>query len=180
MAKGQVLIEAVIGLTLMLLVVLMLQQQLMPAAHNNEAALTAQRHAIWARTADPEVTQTTDDYPSARASGRVLSSLSNLVELDFDTNNLRTSVAADEQTEAADYPMARITDAWSPTRAEQLQSRPALLVLNSLLSNRVVTVVQDGLGWLPIAKELASDSLIFGHVDADVVPERALTQIPYR
>ena len=180
MVKGQVLIEAAIGLTLILLVVLMLQQHLMPAAQHNKAALTAQRAAIWARTTDPQVTQMSDDYPSAKASGRVLSTLSNLVALNFDTNNMRTSVPAKGQPKAANYPMARITDGWSPTDPKQLQSRPALFVLNSLLSNRLVTIVQDGLGWLPVAEELASDSLIFGHVDADVVPEQALTRIPYR
>ena len=109
---------------------------------------------------------------SAKASGRVLSTLSNLVALNFDTNNMHLSVPAKGQPKAANYPMARITDGWSPTDPKQLQSRPALFVLNSLLSNRLVTIVQDGLSWLPVAEELF-DLLIFGHVDADVVPEQA-------
>jgi hypothetical protein len=45
-----------------------------------------------------------------------------------------------------------------------------------VLSGDVTEIIQDGLGTIFLAEELESDSLIFGHIDPNVVPESALLE----
>ncbi|MGM0524860.1 MAG: hypothetical protein ACQEQ8_01530 [Pseudomonadota bacterium] len=173
MTKGQVVVEALVGLTLLLLAVLMLSEHLLPAASGNQQQLVDNRSAIWSRQADLSQLQVSDDYASAKYTGKLLNGLSQLVELDFEVDNLHRTTS--EGTEVANiYPMARITDSWSAQTESALSKRPALLVVNSLLSNGLVKLIQDGIGWLPIAREVHSSSLKFGHIDSDVVPPMAL------
>ena len=180
MVKGQVLIEALIGLTLLLIVLLAWQEDIVPQAQRNQQALASQRDNLWARTANPNLTTLSEDYSAAKMSGKLLNNVSKLVELDFDTKNLRQTNPPDKNTQVADYKMARLTDAWSPLSPEQLAGRPRKLVVNAVLSNNLITTIQDGLGWLFFAEEHHSSSLIFGHIDTDVAPEKALKRIPYR
>ena len=180
MAKGQVLVEALIGLSLLLVVLLAWQQTVEPSATANQQALTAARDAIWARQLDTERTRVSDDYFGAKATGKLLSEAGKLIKLDFETNNLRHTKDREEDAKHADYRMARLTDTWSPESAERLAGRPRSLVFNTLLANGLVRTLQDGLGYLPFAKEIRSKSLIFGHIDTDVVPEDKLVKVPYR
>lgn len=178
-ANGQVLVEALIGLTLLLLIVLLWQSDLQPQADRNQQQLTTQRGAIWARQLDSEAVQQTDEYAAAKATGRLLNNLSEFVELGLETRNLRET-QAHQQRSAMDYKMARVANTWAADTQERLAGRPRLAVVNSLMANGLVTTVQDALGWLPMARELHSSSLIFGHIDTDVVPQDKLVKLPQR
>lgn len=180
MAKGQVLVEALIGLSVLLIVVLAWQQQSQPAATRNQQVLTAARDAIWARELDSELATVSDEYFGAKATGKLLNQVGKLIKLDFETKNLRQTKATADDAKHADYRMARLTDSWSPESPERLAGRPRSLVFNTLLANDLVHTVQDGFGYLRIARELRSDSLIFGHIDTDVVPEDKRVRVPYR
>lgn len=178
-AKGQVLVEALIGLTLLLLIVLLWQSDLQPQADRNQQQLTHQRDAIWARQLDTEAVAQTEHYAAAKATGRLLNGLSEFVDLGLETRNLRQTRAT-QQASVMDYTMARVTNTWAADTQERLAGRPRLAVVNSILANGLVTTVQDALGWLPMAKELHSRSLIFGHIDTDVVPQDKLVKLPQR
>lgn len=68
----------------------------------------------------------------------------------------------------------RLRDDWSPRRTEQLAARPRVLTGTALLDNQLVRAIQSVLGATPMGRELRPKELVFGHVDADVVPARAL------
>lgn len=72
----------------------------------------------------------------------------------------------------------RLRDDWSPRYAEQLTRRPARLTGSQLLDNSIVRSLQEVLAITPMGRELRPSELIFGHVDADVVPSGALCSNP--
>ena len=72
----------------------------------------------------------------------------------------------------------RLRDDWSPRYAAQLTQRPARLTGSQLLDNGVVRTLQEVLALTPMGRELRPSELIFGHVDADVVPSGALCSEP--
>lgn len=178
-AKGQVLVEALIGLTLLLLIMLLWQSDLQPQADRNQLQLASQRENTWARQVDATMVRQTDQYAAAKATGRLLSNLNEFVDLGLETRNLRQTRAT-QHVAVRNYPMARVTNTWAADTRDQLAGRPRLAVVNSFLANDLVTTVQDALGWLPMAKELHSRSLIFGHIDTDVVPKDRLVKLPSR
>lgn len=173
MVKGQVVLEAMLGLLLLITTVALLTEYLVPATAANEQQLLSNRDAIWARQLDPQQLSESGNYSAAKASGRLLQGLSQMVKLDFETKNLRTTSVTDPAAPNI-YPMARITDGWSATTEQALAGRPRLFVMNTALDNSIIQFLQNTVGWLPIAKEVHSDSLIFGHIDTDVVPPHAL------
>jgi len=175
--SGQVLIEAAVALVVMMLCLVLWHQQVAPIATANQQRLVENRTALWNRQLDAAKVAVSDDYSSARGSGALLSELSEYMPLAFETNNLRQtqSAATDEHR---DYPMRRITDTWSATSHAMLSDRPRAFVLSGYLDNPVVNLLQDIIGFRPIAKEIRSDSLIWGHIDSDVVPEEALIEKP--
>lgn len=72
----------------------------------------------------------------------------------------------------------RLRDDWSPRYAEHLTQRPARLTGSQLLDNSVVRGLQEFLAITPMGRELRPSELVFGHVDADVVPSGALCSEP--
>ncbi|MCC5880927.1 MAG: hypothetical protein JJU03_13675 [Idiomarina sp.] len=68
----------------------------------------------------------------------------------------------------------RLRDDWSARKPGQLESRPRALTGSALFDNRLVKAMQSALAATPMGRELRPQELIFGHVDADVVPLRAL------
>ena len=180
MVRGQVLLEAFIGLSLLLLVLAVWQQHAKQAATTNQQALTSARDTIWARELDEEKASVSNEYFAAEATGKLLSEASELVELDFETKNLRHTNAPKKDAQHANYQMARITDTWSADSEERLAGRPRSLVMNTALDSRIVGWMQDLIAYLPTMREFSSDSLIFGHIDTDVVPEDKRVRVPYR
>lgn len=73
-----------------------------------------------------------------------------------------------------------LRDDWSPRRQQQLEARPQRLSASNLLDNGVVRQIQNLVGATPVGRELRSNSLIFGHVDTDVVPFAAICSDPSR
>lgn len=168
--RGQVMVEALVALSLMMVILLGLTE-LIPNSAEQQQLLVLERDRIWSRTPGNRSLQASSDYPIARASGRLLSPLSELTSLDFEYNNFWQTRSPNSR-----YPMARIIDSWSAESQQQLDGRPASLVVNSLLSGQVTRFIQDVVAGTPITEELSSDSLIFGHIDSDVVPEAALQE----
>ena len=68
----------------------------------------------------------------------------------------------------------RLRDDWSPRSAEQLDSRPGTLTGSSLFDNQLIRGIQSALASTPMGRELRPQELVFGHVDSDVVPLRAI------
>lgn len=178
-AEGQVIVEALVGLTLLLLILMLWQSELQPQADKNQQRLASQREVTWARKLDTQALSESDDYAAGKATGRILNGISSFVDLGLPTRNLRLT-KAQQSPSAMAYPMARITHTWAADTPARLAGRPRLAVANSVLANGLVTTVQDALGWLPMAKELHSRSLIFGHIDTDVVPQDKLVKLPNR
>lgn len=173
--RGQAVIETVIALLLLVTVAVGMQQQLVPAVKQNQTQLANNRAAIWSRTAGINTVSYSSDYASAKASGRALEPFSQWTDFDLEVTNL-VQVGQRSQQPEGRYPMARITDGWAALSQDKLSQRPAKLVVNSLLSNDVMDFVLGAIGSLPIAEEIHPDSLIFGHIDADVVPPEALSE----
>ena len=180
MARGQVLVEMFIGLSLLLLVLAVWQQHTKQAAATNQQALVSARDVIWARELDEEKASVSEDYFGAEASGKLLNEAGKLVKLDFETKNFRHTNSPTEDAQHADYRMARLTDVWAPETDEHLAGRPRSLVMNTVLDASIVRWVQDLIAYIPSMREFSSDSLIFGHIDTDVVPEDKLIKVPYR
>ena len=51
------------------------------------------------------------------------------------------------------------------------------LVPSNMLDSGIINTVRDGIGWLPFAKEIRTDSLRFGHVDTERAPEQRLCRL---
>lgn len=96
------------------------------------------------------------------------SSFEYLVDVDFPTNNLKSV-----SHEQSPYVMARLTHAWPAESELALTQRPAKLTATYHLNQLGVGSVLDVVSVVPLVKELKSESLQLGKVDADVVPESA-------
>ena len=104
--------------------------------------------------------------------GRVFGPIDSLLPVNLESENLRVT----DPTKIPIFNMVRLTDSWEARSESDLTSRPASLVVNNVLSGDVTEIIQDGLGTIFLAEELESDSLIFGHIDPNVVPESALLE----
>jgi len=69
---------------------------------------------------------------------------------------------------------AILADGWNAAGPTQAKSRAEGLVLTKLFDWEVFNKFRDIIAILPMAKELKSSSLVFGHVDVDVVPDSRL------
>lgn len=67
-----------------------------------------------------------------------------------------------------------LADGWNAAGPAHAKRRAQGLVGTSLLDFGVFNDVRDIIAWLPMAREIKSDSLIFGHVVVDAVPESRL------
>lgn len=168
---GQVVVEAAISLAL-LIVVLLGWQQLWPLTEQQHQQLTTNRQALWARDSIEHPITVSKNYSGARYSANVLQVITSMTELELPYKTYRRIHGSDRNQ----YPMGRVTDGWSATSKERLASQPRSLVATSLLAADTAKDIQDVLGGLPFAEELASDQLIFGHIDTDVVPKKALRE----
>ena len=63
-----------------------------------------------------------------------------------------------------------LADGWNSAGPTQAKTRVEGLTITKLLDWGVFNTFRDVISLLPMAKELHSDSLIFGHVDVEVVP----------
>lgn len=117
--------------------------------------------------------QSDSDYPFATATKpfEVLASYAKRLEMG-NQNLWSVEIAEPEQLAWVRY--QRLRDDWSPRRAEQLVSRPQVLTGTALLDNPLVTTMQRVLGAMPVGRELRPQELVFGHLDVDVVPARAV------
>ena len=66
--------------------------------------------------------------------------------------------------------LARLTEAWQVATSEELITRPSKLSLSHQLNRLGVGQVLNVIGYLPMAKELRSDFLELGKVDANITP----------
>lgn len=64
-----------------------------------------------------------------------------------------------------------LAEGWNAAGAEHAKLRSQGLVLSSMLDIGALNTVRNFLSIFPMAKEIKSDSLIFGHVVVDAVPE---------
>ncbi|GGP72612.1 hypothetical protein GCM10009347_41620 [Shewanella algicola] len=69
---------------------------------------------------------------------------------------------------------ALMASGWNASGGEHAEKRVKKLVLTSVLDNGLVRLVQRIGGFIPFGKELKTNSLKFGHVDSDVLPENRL------
>lgn len=67
-----------------------------------------------------------------------------------------------------------LADGWNAAGPTQAKSRVEGLTITKLLDWGVFNDFRDIISLLPMANELSSSSLIFGHVDPDVVPDSRL------
>jgi len=125
------------------------------------------RKVIWSYRFDGENIDKSSNYRMQERMGIILNPIDQLINIDLPMNNLW-------ETPRNIFPMVKLTDSWETKSNSDLSDRPAKLVVNNALSGSVTSVIQDGLSFLFIAEELSSDSLKFGYIDADVVPDEAL------
>lgn len=67
-----------------------------------------------------------------------------------------------------------LADGWNAAGPAHAKRRAQGLVGTSLLDFGAFNKVRDVIAWLPMAREIKSESLIFGHVVVDAVPESRL------
>ncbi|WP_426360250.1 hypothetical protein ACPUVO_08570 [Pseudocolwellia sp. HL-MZ19] len=69
-----------------------------------------------------------------------------------------------------------LADGWNAAGPKHEELRAKGLVLSSVLDFGAFDTVRNVIGWLPMAKEIKTDSLKFGHVVIDAVPESRLEE----
>ena len=168
--SGHVLVESLIVAGLWVLLVLSIADQLLPAVKTSETTLAQQRHRIFSEPEDSELLQRSSDYTSAQVSHRVLGPLDKLVKNELDIDNF---VQPEQETSL--WPMAQIRNDWSARDDAALRDRPAGWVINRVLDMGWLNAVRDIIAILPFAREFSSDSLIWGHIDDEIVPEEEET-----
>ena len=170
--KGQGAAEFLLGLTLLVVVTVSFKDVLLPAENTQTKYLKLSRQVTWEKLRDLENTKLSGSYRLNDDLGRVFGPIDRLLPVNLESDNLRVT----DPTKIPTFNMVRLTDSWEARSESDLISRPASLVVNSVLSGEVTEIIQDGLGRIFLSEELESDSLIFGHIDSDVVPENALTE----
>lgn len=168
---GQATVELMLSIGILLSIYLSVHQFLMPAVNNNINELTKARQIIWSRVTDVEQAKLSGEYRLNEHTKELFIPLNRLLPVELGGDNLRELKKLNKKPF---YPMSRLTDGWQARKSSELSTRPASLVVNSLISGEVTELIQDGLGSLFLAEELRSDSLVFGTISPDVVPEEAL------
>lgn len=169
---GQGLIECLLGLTVLVVVTVSVSEHLLPASTQQIDSLKLSRKVTWEKLRNLAKTKLSGRYSLNDDLELVFEPIDRLLSVNLNGNNLRMTDTSDVSI----YRMARLTDSWEAKSKNDLASRPASLVVNNILSGPITEVIQDGLGRVFLAEELESDSLIFGHIDSDVVPENALIE----
>jgi len=172
-SKGQATIELILSVGALLTIYLSVYQSLIPAIDNSTASLVNARKDIWSRAINIESTQLSGNYRLNEHTENLFVPLNKLLPVKLKGNNLRELNKIDKKIF---HPMSRLTDSWQAKNSGELSSRPASLVVNNLLSGEIIELFQNGLGSLFLAEELSSDSLIFGTISPDVVPEEKYKQ----
>lgn len=95
----------------------------------------------------------------------VVDALNAVVRFDLPMNNV-----IQVQAEDSPYTLARLSHGWQAESSVHLSQRPAQLTAGYHLTQMGLNAVFDGVGHLPIAKELRNKSLELGKVDADITP----------
>lgn len=95
----------------------------------------------------------------------VADALNAVVQFDLPMNNV-----IQVHAENSPYKLARLSHGWQAESSVQLTQRPAQLTASYHLKNMGFNAVFDGIGHLPIAKELRNKSLVLGKVDAEITP----------
>ena len=170
--KGQGAAECLLGLTLLVVVTVSLKDILLPAENTQTMYLKLSRQVTWEKLRDLENTKLSGSYRLNDDLGRVFGPIDSLLPVNLVSENLRVT----DPTKIPIFNMVRLTDSWEARSESDLTSRPASLVVNNVLSGDVTEIIQDGLGTIFLEEELESDSLIFGHIDPNVVPESALLE----
>lgn len=167
--KGQAVVETLISTSFLILIFSGGVSELINAEKQATNELVNSRKVIWTYQFDEESLNKSSNYRMEERFGVILNPISQLVSLGLPMDNLW-------ETETTIFPMVKLNDGWETKSSADLSARPARLVVNAALSGSITSLVQDGLGSLFLSKELKSDSLKFGHIDVDVVPEDALIQ----
>lgn len=170
--QGQAIVECLLAVTIVVVIVTLISDRLLIATKENTKYLKVSREAIWQRLEDPEIIKLSNNYRLNRGVGRMIYPLNNLTAVELESRNLRVMTLKDNNT----YNMVRLTNSWNSKEYEDLTKRPAALVLNNVLSGDLTRTVQGGISQLFLAKELKTESLIFGHIDPDIIPEEALIE----
>ncbi len=164
--RGHVLVESLIVAGLWVILLLSLADVLLPAVNSSETELVQQRHRIFTDPLDSQNLIRSSDYASAKVSHRLLGPLDKLVKNDLQVNNL---VKTKQETPL--WVMAQLRNGWAAREDAELRDRPAGWVLNRVLDMTWLNAVRDIVAILPFAREFSSSSLIWGHIDDEVVPE---------
>ncbi|MTJ02036.1 hypothetical protein [Idiomarina piscisalsi] len=169
---GQSATECLVALSLLVVILGSISGLLVPASEDSEKLLKLSRQVVWEKVRDREKTQVSGNYQLNNYLGSVIGLIDDLVPVELEGTNLRMT----KTNYIPRFGMVRLTDSWEPKHRDGLVKRPASLVINNVLSGEVMETIQDGLGRAFLAKELESDSLIFGHIDPDVVPESSIRE----
>jgi len=167
--KGQAIIEILISTSFLVLIISGGVRELISAEREATNDLLKARKTLWSYQFNDEILNRSTEYRMQDRLGIILNPIDQLVDIDLPMDNLW-------ETRTPIYPMVRLNDSWQAKSDTELSSRPARLVVNNALSGSVVSVIQDGLSFLFLSEELSSDSLKFGYIDADVVPQEALIE----
>lgn len=167
---GQAVIEFILSVGGFAAIFISVQEVLAPAIEINTADLIAAREAIWERVRSDDKTSLSGDYRLNKHTEIFFDPINKLLPIGLEGDNLRVLKPSNNE---AFYPMARLNNSWQAQTPDELSSRPASLVVNNALSGEVVRLIQEGIGWIFLAEELSSDSLIFGTISPDVVPPEA-------
>ncbi|MGM0905776.1 MAG: hypothetical protein ACQEVQ_04485 [Pseudomonadota bacterium] len=167
--KGQALIETMISVASLVLILSTGINELVSAEKLAISDLTNARKLIWDYRFDDKSLRISSDYRMHDRLGGVLNPLDQLIEVDLPLNNLW-------ETRKNIFPMVKLNDSWEAKQKDDLSNRPAKLVVNNALSGSITNAIQDSLSFLFISEELSSDSLKFGYINNEVVPENALKE----
>lgn len=165
--KGQAVIETLISSAFLVVVMGAVLNDILSAQKESENELINSRNLIWSNQFNDELMRESDNYRFEKRLGVVINPIEKLIHVDLPMKNLW-------ETRGTNFPMTKLSDGWEARSKESLSNRPANLVVSNSLSGKVTDLIQYGLSSLFLAEELSSDSLIFGTISPDVVPEEAL------
>lgn len=164
---GQGLLEFMLALSVLSLLLSTAIAQINDALNQQHAQLDDMRSALFQPLPQKLWQAHENDVFSQRVTW-LTNAFEHLVDVDFPTHNLM-SVSHDQSP----YVMARLTHAWPAESETALSQRPAKLTATYHLNQLGMGSVLDVVSVVPLVKELKSESLQLGMVDADVIPESA-------
>lgn len=168
--RGQAVIEFLLSVGILIIIYLSIYENLIPSIEQSTSSLIVARELIWERKRSVEKTRLTGNYRLNEHTQVFFDPINRVLPVNLEGDNLRLVKRFEGQPF---YPMIRLTDSWQAKTNFELSSRPASLIVNNALSGDVTRIIQDGLGWIFLAEELNSDSLIFGTISPDIVPPEA-------